>query len=106
MFAELGQKKGFECDVTSTSADLLYQLLQTDYEMVVVDLDLPCAGDAKMVGVVRRMRPKVPVVVLSSDASVELGGRILQEGVAYYSVKPAAKETLGNVLDAILARPP
>ncbi len=106
LLGELVQQRGLEWDAVETSADLLLQLLESDYELVVLDLDLPCAGDAKMVGVLRRIRPKIPLVVLSSNPSVELGGRVVQEGVAYYSVKPVAKETLQEVLDALLAQPP
>jgi FixJ family two-component response regulator len=105
LFDELGEEIGYESEVTESASDLLLQLLDKDYAMAILDLDLPCGGGAKMVAVIRRVRPKVPVVVLSSDPSVEVGSQVVQEGVAYYCLKPVAKEPLKEVVTSLLAAP-
>ncbi len=89
-------------DSVTEDEDVLLQMLEKDYDALIVDLDMLSFDGLKMVKILRRMRPKVPLVVISNDPSKELGGKILQEGVIYYAVKPvhleAVKQAVLNCL--------
>jgi len=49
------------------------------------------------------MRPRLPVIVLSGDHSVEAGRQILQHGVFYYFLKPLDLEELDQIVRLALA---
>jgi DNA-binding NtrC family response regulator len=84
-------------------ADLLLKLLDDHYDALIYDLDFSTLDSLKMVKILRKLRPKVSLVVISNDASKELGGRILQEGVVYFGIKPVYSETVINVLSGVLS---
>ncbi|MFQ5705977.1 MAG: response regulator [bacterium] len=69
-------------------ADLLLEILDREYDLVIYDLESSNKDGLKLIKIMRRIRPKVPLLVISSDPSKKLGGKVLQEGVTYYSVKP------------------
>ncbi len=85
-------------------ADLLLEVLEKDYDVIIFDLGISKLDGLKMVKILRKIRPKVALVVISSDPSKELGGKILQEGVAYYGVKPINPEVIGEAIQNVLQK--
>lgn len=83
-------------------ADLLLEVLDRDYHVIIYDLEVPNLNGIKMVRILRKIRPKVALVVISSDPSKQLGGKILHEGVAYYAVKPVNPEAISKAVSSAL----
>lgn len=93
---------GLSFHSVSEDADLLLEVLEKDFDIIIYDLEIANLDGVKMVKILRKIRPKVALVVISNDPSTELGGKILQEGVAYYAVKPINPEAVkGAVLSAV-----
>jgi len=69
-------------------ADLLLEVLERDYDVIIYDLQGAKLDGLKMVRILRKMRPKVALIAFSDDPSTDLGGRVWHEGVVYYAVKP------------------
>jgi two-component system sensor histidine kinase UhpB len=66
---------------------------------VVLDLSLPDASGLKGVEELVRLRPDVPVVVLTGLDDAEMGARAVQQGAQEYLVKAELDgRTLGRVL--------
>jgi DNA-binding NtrC family response regulator len=82
--------------------DMLLGLLESDYDLVVYGMERVDPDDVKILKILKKMRPKVPVIVISSDPSSERGGKILQEGVVYYAVKPYNPEAIKSVIYSTL----
>lgn len=80
--------QAFLVHIVQEDANLLLQLLKEDYALVIYDLEISILGGVNMVKILRRVRPKIPLVVLTNDASTERGGKVLQEGILYYGLKP------------------
>lgn len=85
-------------------ADVLLEVLESDYDLIIYDLEISKLNGLKMVKILRKIRPKVSLVVISSDPCKELGGKILQEGVAHYEVKPINPEAINEAVLAALNR--
>jgi len=97
--------KGFsaadeDIDVTRVESEgpFLLELLEQDYDAALLDLEHSKLGGLNAVRITRRIRPKLPLLVLSHDASKTLGGQVLQEGVAYYEIKPVDPTAIKNAL--------
>jgi DNA-binding NtrC family response regulator len=78
--------------------DLLLEVLENDYNLIIFDLEISKLNGLKTVKILRKIRPKVSLVVISGDPSKELGGKILQEGVAYYAIKPINPEAISGTI--------
>lgn len=95
-------KQGYAAVNLTNDADLLLELLENDCRVVIYDLEICPYDGLKMVKILKKCRPKVSLVVLSRDASRELGGSVWQEGVAYYAVKPVNYAAIENTVLRLL----
>ena len=82
--------------------ELLFQLLEENYCVVVYDLDLSGMNGYKIVRIIRKMKPRIPLIVISKNISMELGGKILQEGVVYLALKPLNRTAIRSFICKVL----
>ncbi len=95
-------KRGFATVILANDVDLLLALLEHDYRVVIYDLETCPHDGLKMVRILKKCRPKISLIVISRDASRELGGNVWQEGVAYYAVKPVDYAAIENTVFRLL----
>lgn len=88
--------------LTNNEADFLLYILDNDPDVVFFDLELPDAHGLKTVKIVRRIRPKLPIIVLTQESDPELGGKVMQEGVAYLGNKLINQEAIRTTLNKLL----
>jgi diguanylate cyclase len=67
--------------------DALAALEVDDFDVVLLDLHLPDASGEECVRAIQKIRPTLPIVVLSGEDSEEFAINILNEGVQDYLVK-------------------
>ncbi|NIR48611.1 response regulator [candidate division KSB1 bacterium] len=101
---KLFSSKGLMVHSVWQDADLLMEVLERDYDVVFYDLEISnLNGDAfKMIKILRRIRPKLSLIVISNDSSKEVGGKILQEGITYYALKPINLHAMTEALSMVL----
>jgi DNA-binding NtrC family response regulator len=79
-------------------SDALLVVAEESVGLVILDISIQEPSGAKTVEILRKMRPRLPVIVLSGDHSVEAGRQILQHGVFYYFLKPFNPEELDQIV--------
>ncbi len=84
-------------------AEALVSILERPFDMAVIDLALSDMEGRQVIRIIRRSRPKIPLVVISDDASVETRASVMQEGVVYYSVKPLDPAEILQALQAAVS---
>lgn len=94
--------KEAELVILSNHIDLLLFLLEHDCLAAIYGLESPSEVGLKVVQILRRIRPKLPLIVISDEATREVGGKILQEGVNYYALKPISPEQFHQVMTTVL----
>lgn len=72
----------------SRSGDLLKAVLDEDYDLAVITLDLGGLGGLETLQILKRLRPKMPVIVLSEDNSAEVRADVLEGGALHCFVLP------------------
>lgn len=73
-----------------------------DLEAVLLDLNLPGLGGMGAIGEIGRLRPDLPVVILSSSEDPEDVRRALDLGALGYVPKSASPETLISAVQMVL----
>jgi DNA-binding NtrC family response regulator len=81
-----------------TGSDALLAVVDHDVALVILDLSIAEPSGSKTIEILRKLRPRLPLVVLSGDRSLEAGRQVLQHGVFYYLLTPFD----GNELDQIV----
>ena len=83
----------------AADAPAVLELIRTQRaDVLLLDLSMPGASGLELLEAVRRIRPRLPVLVLSVNAEDQYAGRVLAAGGAGYLPKEWAPDEL---LDAV-----
>jgi len=89
-FAEVGDAR-MELLVTTSLTDALDLISSSPFSAVLLDLGLPDASGLEAVAEIRRVAPRLPVVVLTGMDDSATASRTLSSGAQDYLVKGAAQ---------------
>lgn len=95
--------KGYQTVAAERGHDALLAVAEHNVGLVIIDLSIDESTGVKTVEVLRKIRPRLPLVVLSGDRSLEAGREVLQHGVFYYLLKPFDLEELDQIVQIALA---
>lgn len=92
----------FDVQSVDRSSDLLLDILKHDFDLLIMDMNLAEIDGVRTLEIVKGIRPKLPIVFVSADPSLETGRSVTQHGVSYYAVKPIGAEELTAVVHGVL----
>lgn len=90
-----------EVRTTPKSGDLIRWALDGDFGPILLDVDLAGMDGLETLSILKQVRPKVPIIMFSSDASPDVGRRIAEIGVLYHFVKPASPSDVLQVVRSV-----
>ena len=99
--------EGYTVDVVGDGKKALTRisLHRTDYDIVILDLNLPSMDGLEVCKQMREKNITVPVMVLTARAETETKVQLLMAGADDYLVKPFSFAELNARLHALLRRP-
>lgn len=95
--------QGYQVIAVERGGDALLAVTEGNISLAILDISVQEPSGAKTVEILRKMRPRLPVIVISGDPSVEAGRQILQHGVFYYFLKPLDLDELDQIVRIALA---
>jgi DNA-binding response OmpR family regulator len=97
---------GYAVALAATAAEALARLVSDDFDLVLLDLNLPDLPGLVLLDRLRAQWPKVPVVIISGTEDPILSQTALARGAADYVTKPFPLDRLREVVEVVLARRP
>ena len=82
------------------SADLLLKILDKDIDLAIIDENLAGIVGSKLITIIKKSRPRIPLIIISSGNSKEELARVLEQGVFYFIIKPINGEELKEAVDS------
>ena len=82
----------------SDAAEAVRKVRESDWDAAVLDISLPDRCGLEALSEIRKMRPKLPVVVLSMYAEEQFAIRAMQAGAAGYVTK---RKAAGEIVAAV-----
>ncbi|MCI0493744.1 response regulator, partial [candidate division KSB1 bacterium] len=76
-------------------------MLEKEISLLILDLDQPQGPNFDSIDIIRKLRPRLPIIVLSADSSLEMLKILAQKGVFYTASKPIQAEEIEEVIQAI-----
>ena len=76
-------------------------MLEKEISLLILDLDQPQGANFDSIDIIRKLRPRLPIIVLSADSSLEMLKILAQKGVFYTASKPIQAEEIEEVIQAI-----
>jgi len=95
--------EGAACGEAENAQQLLAQVRSRDWDVVILDINMPGRSGIDVLGDLKRSRPKLPVLVLSMYPEDQYGKRLLKAGAAGYMNKESAPEELIRAIRKVLA---
>ncbi|HTS69917.1 MAG TPA: response regulator transcription factor [Terriglobia bacterium] len=95
--------KDVVCGEAENAAQVVAQVQDHNWDLVILDLTMPGRSGLDSLAELKRMRPKLPVLVLSMHPEEQYGKRVLQAGASGYINKDSAPEDLTKAIRKVLA---
>ncbi len=96
------KKWGLEVDVAENGKIALEKVQQNDYELVLMDLDMPIMDGYEATKQIRALKEKryqeLPIIALSASAVMDFRSRAMEVGMVEYVTKPFKPMELQQVL--------
>lgn len=99
----LGETGDFRCAGEASDSDELLGLLRKGgWDVLVLDLNMPGRGGLDVLKDIRKMWPRLPVLVLSMHDEEQFAARVLKAGAAGYLNKESAANELVAALRKVV----
>lgn len=94
--------KDVECGEASDARQGFAEL-ENAWDLVIVDISMPGRNGLDLIQDIRRIKPKLPVLVVSAHSEKDYAVRALKLGAAGYVSKQSAAEVLVSAVHRVLA---
>lgn len=81
------------------ASDVLLLILEEDIDLLIVDLELSGISGIDLIPIIRKSRPRLPLIVISNDFTYQVRKMVAQEGVTYQIFKPVNTRELTEVIE-------
>lgn len=86
-----------------SDAESFYQsVMKKNYDLAILDISLPGRSGLDVLADIKKLKPELPVLVLSINDAEQYGVRALKVGASGYLVKDAAPNELVRAIEQIL----
>ena len=92
---------GVEVIVKKKIEDILLAIQENDFKVIIFDLSIEGMEALKTIRLIRRMRPKIPLITLAEKIDKTIGGKIYNEGIHQLILTPLNKNNLQTALKTI-----
>lgn len=79
---------GYALTWVGESGDLLLKILDKDIDLAIIDENLAGMAGSKLIKIIKKSRPRIPLIIISSGDSKEDLARVLEQGIYYFILKP------------------
>ena len=99
------RERGYVCDTAANASDARALFAEHDYELVLLDVNMPGESGVDLLGHIRSEHPSAAVVMVTGEDDPRLAMTAIELGAFGYVVKPVgAGELLINVANALHRR--
>lgn len=89
-------------DEAQNGSELLLKLSQKDYDIIILDISMPGKSGLDVLKDIRRIKPDIPVLILSVYPEEQYAIRVLKSGASGYLTKDSAPDELVNAIKKIV----
>ncbi len=95
---------GFDDIITiSDSRDVIRQMERQIPSLILLDLNMPHINGGRLLKIIRKTWPRIPVIVLTGTIEVDTAVRCMKIGAMDYIIKPVEEERLVQAVKKALA---
>jgi DNA-binding NtrC family response regulator len=103
MLEELLREDGLDVHAVAGADDALEALRETQFDLVLSDIQMPDMDGFELLEALRRVRPEARVILMTSFGSSTFVTRAMRGGALAYLSKPFSREQLEAAVQRALA---
>jgi DNA-binding NtrC family response regulator len=92
------EQKRWQTMSSSRGSEAILTVLEKDIQLIILDIELEGMSGVEIIPILKKSRPKIPIIVVSGDESVKTGSEVLQHGIFYYLFKPLNLTEVNDLL--------
>ncbi len=96
------KEDGYDAVAVEDGFKAIEQVKAEDWDLVLVDLKMPGIDGIEVLKQINRIKPNLPVVIITAYATVDTAVTAMKEGAADYVVKPFNPEEISMVINKIV----
>ena len=93
-------KKDCSMLITKSKLHSIFKIISQDTAYFILDYELDDNSNLELFNIIRKIRPRLPIIIISSDNSYKTIAKTAEMGIFYYALKPVQIEELEKVIDA------
>ena len=97
-------KEGYDIQTVEAGSIAIKRILVENFDVLILDIHMAGITGQETISVVKRIRPHLPIIVITGDESSEMEREIRAQGVFYYFVKPFNMKKMKEVIKAALRK--
>ena len=100
-------QENHQVDVVNNGELALDKLRDTDYDLMILDGNMPIMGGMEVIQIYQALnigKPQIPTIVLSADATVETIESFREVGVSAYLTKPIQIDLLIQTIEDVVSQ--
>jgi two-component system nitrogen regulation response regulator GlnG len=94
---------GYEVTAAETAADAVVSVSFRQPDAILLDIILPDATGTAGLERLKRLRPEIPIIMVTANSDDDLARETLKRGAFDYVMKPFDRGQLSRALEAALA---
>jgi len=94
-------KHNYSVVIENSKIKSILKMLQQNIDLIMIDIDVTVNLNLDLIDIIRRTRPRLPIVVLSSDGTIDTLRKYIQAGVFYCALKPLDADEIVKLLEAV-----
>ena len=98
---ELLLQYDYSVTIEKSIMKIISKLLENNVNLLILDLYSPQSMNFDSIDIIRKLRPRLPIIVLLIDNSLETLKTLAQKGIFYSTTKPVQAEEIMEVLEAV-----
>ena len=102
VFEALNSVETYSLTWVGDCGDLLLNTLDKEIDMVIIDENLDGMAISKLIEIIKKSRPRIPLIIISSGNSREELARVLEQGIFYFIMRPINGEELRRAVESAL----
>lgn len=104
ILVETVQALGYEVSTAESAADAVVAVSYRQPDAILLDIVLPDAQGTAGLERLKRLRPDVPIIMVTANSDDDLARETLKRGAFDYVMKPFDRGQLARALEAAVAR--
>lgn len=91
--------KGYRVETVRVLSDMIKKVRSGDHQVILLDDEMDGLKACEVVPLVKKINPRVQVIIISSEASLSAVRRLRGAGIFYQAMKPVDMEEIRSAVE-------